>query len=404
METINPIGIAVPFFFLLMLFEYLYSKWKGRSLYRLNDAIAALTCGMGDQLVDLFASVYTVAIYHFVYTEAGLFTWNASEPTTWVAGMLLVDLFYYFYHRFSHRVNFAWTTHVVHHQSEDYNLAVALRQSWFTKSYSWTFYIPLALLGLPTEVWAGSYAANLLYQYWIHTQTIGRLGPLEWVMNTASHHRVHHGTNPQYIDKNYAGVFIIWDRAFGTFEKEEEDVVYGILKPLRTWNPWTANAMPVINLIRESAGQAKWSDKLKLWFAEPGWTPSGVQQAPFPAPGRGYNANAVPQLGTYILTHLLPVGTATAYVVAYSNIWPAKWLALGAAYILWTGMNWAGLLEGESWARPSEWLRLVGVGAAAAFGVTVTSGPALWAAILLCALSVVSLPWFAARLDVKAAA
>jgi len=396
-ESINPIGIAVPFFFALMLAEFLYSKWRGRSLYRLNDAIAALTCGMGDQLVDLVASVFTVAIYHFVATELGLFDWDPSAASTWVVGMLLVDLFYYFYHRFSHRVNFAWATHVVHHQSEEYNLAVALRQSWFTKSYSWTFYIPLALLGLPTVVWAGSYAANLLYQYWIHTQTIRRLGPLEWVMNTPSHHRVHHGTNPQYIDKNYAGILIIWDRLFGTFEREEEEVLYGIMKPSRTWNPWMANVMPVVNLIQESAGQVRWSDKIKVWFAEPGWTPAGVQHPPFPAPNRGYNANAVPLLGAYILTHLIPVGTATAYVIAYSNIWPAPWLGLGSAYIFWTGMNWAGLLEGEAWARPSEWLRLVIVLAAATYGATVTAGLTWWAAVTLAMLSVLSLPWFGRR-------
>ncbi len=395
MEAINPIGIAVPFFFILMLGEFLYSKWRGHSLYRLNDAIAALTCGMGDQLVDLVASVITVAIYHYVATEWGAFEWDPSAASTWVAGMILVDLFYYFYHRFSHRVNFAWSTHVVHHQSEDYNLAVALRQSWFTKSYSWTFYIPLALLGLPTVVWAGSYAANLLYQYWIHTQTIRRLGPVEWVMNTPSHHRVHHGTNPQYIDKNYGGILIVWDRLFGTFEPEEDEVLYGIMKPARTWNPWTANVMPVVNLVRESADQERWVDKIKVWVAEPGWTPSGVQHPPFPAPRRGYNANAVPSLGPYILMHLMPVGIATAYVIAYSNIWPPPWLALGSGYIFWTGMNWAGLLEGEAWARPSEWLRLVVILLGAAYGVTVSTEIVRWAMAILAMMSTISLPWFA---------
>ena len=397
METINPIGIAVPFFFLLMLGEFLYSRFKGRNLYRLNDGIAALTCGMGDQLVDLVASVFTVAVYHYVATRFGLMEWDSSAPLTWVVGMILVDFFYYCYHRFSHRVNFAWATHVVHHQSEDYNLAVALRQSWFTKTYSWIFYIPLAFLGLPTVVWAGSYAANLLYQYWIHTQTIGRLGPLEWVMNTASHHRVHHGTNPEYIDKNYAGILIIWDRMFGTFAEEKEPVVYGIMKPSRTWNPFTANVMPITNLIRESWGQDTWMNKAKIWFSPPGWTPAGIEHPAFPASHRGYDANAVPHLAPYILTHLMPVGLATAYVIAYSNIWPAGWLATGAAYIFWTGMNWAGLLEGETWSKPSEWIRLFVVGLSAAVWVSMASGWAVVPGVVLCALSVVSVPWFAVR-------
>ena len=288
MSEINPIGIAVPFFFALMLIEWFYAKRSGRTLYRLNDAVAALTCGMGDQLVGLLSSVLTVAAYAWVQSQWSLFTWDMASPLTWVLGILLVDLCYYAYHRFSHRVNFAWATHVVHHQSEDYNLAVALRQPWFTQAYNWTFYPPLALLGLPAPVWLGAYALNLIYQYLIHTQAIDRLGPLEWVMNTPSHHRVHHGTNAAYIDKNYAGILIIWDRLFGTFEAEVEPVTYGVLKPIRSWNPVVANAMPIVNLAREAAAQERWADKLRMWIAEPGWTPAGVRLPEDPSEGRGH--------------------------------------------------------------------------------------------------------------------
>ena len=387
MSEINPIGIAVPFFFALMLIEWVYAKRSGRTLYRLNDAVAALTCGMGDQLVGLLSSALTVAAYVWVQGQLSLFTWDMASPLTWVLGILLVDLCYYAYHRFSHRVNFAWATHVVHHQSEDYNLAVALRQPWFTQAYNWTFYLPLALLGLPAPVWLGAYALNLIYQYWIHTQAIDRLGPLEWVMNTPSHHRVHHGTNAAYIDKNYAGIFIIWDRLFGTFEAEVEPVTYGVLKPIRSWNPVVANAMPIVNLAREAAAQERWADKLRMWIAEPGWTPAGVQLPEDPSEGRGYDTNAVPGLSAYILVHLMPVGTATAFVIAYSAIAPSNQLAVGSGYIFWTAMNWAGLLEERGWAVPSEWTRLVAVGIGGLFLPPAIGWP-------LAALSVVSLPWF----------
>jgi alkylglycerol monooxygenase len=389
---INPIGIAVPFFFGLMLIEFGYAKWRGLSLYRFNDAIAALTCGMGDQLLGIVLGVVGLSAYHHVFSAYGWLSLDPSAPSTWVFGVVAVDLCYYAFHRYGHRVNLGWAVHVVHHQSEEYNLAVALRQPWFAQIYSWVFYLPLALLGLPTVVWAGSFAINLLYQFWIHTRAIGKLGPIEWVMNTPSHHRVHHGTNPEYIDKNYAGIFIIWDRMFGTFEEEQAEVVYGIMKPMRSWNPVTANLMPLVDLVRASAGETSWVDKLKMWVAPPGWTAAGVSHPPFPAPGRGYDANAVPELDLYILVHLLPVGTATGFVIAYSALWPASWLGLGAAYIFWTGLNWAALHEGVRFALLSERLRLAVVGAAGVAAAAMLTGPLVWVGGTLAGLSLLSAP------------
>ena len=350
---INPIGIAVPFFFALMVLEWAYARRAGRSTASTTpsrhwSAAWETSClGSSPECSRWRCTPGSRARW-------ALFTWDISSPVTWCIGILLVDFLYYAYHRFSHRVNFAWATHAVHHQSEDYNLAVALRQSWFTKTYNWVFYLPLAVLGLPAAVWLGAYALNLIYQYWIHTQAIDKLGPLEWVMNTPSHHRVHHGTNPQYIDKNYAGIFIIWDRLFGTFAPEDEPVAYGVLKPIRTWNPLVANVMPFVTLARESAAQERWADKAWMWFAAPGWTASGSGGPEAAAPARGYNLNAAPGLTAYILVHLLPVGTATAFVIAYSSIAPPAQLLVGSGYIFWTGMNWAGLIEGRRWAQPSN--------------------------------------------------
>ena len=148
-----------------------------------------------------------------------------------------VDCAYYWFHRIAHEYNAPWAGHVVHHSSEDYNLAVALRQGTFQGLFSWVFYLPLALLGFPPAWFAAMTSFDLLYQFWIHTRAIGKLGPLEWVLNTPSHHRVHHARNPKYLDKNYAGTLIIWDRMFGTFQAEEEEPVYGLTKPLEQLEP-----------------------------------------------------------------------------------------------------------------------------------------------------------------------
>ena len=388
---LNPIGLAVPAFFGLMTIEFIAAWRRGTRVYRLNDTIGDLTCGMGDQMLNLVTSVGAVAVYQWVHGQTALLSMALDDPWVWVFGIVAVDLLYYVYHRFSHRVNIGWMSHVVHHQSEEYNLAVALRQAWFAQFISWIFYLPLAVLGVPVEVWMLSYAANLLYQFWIHTRLIGTLGPMEWVMNTPSHHRVHHGTNPEYIDKNYAGIFIVWDRLFGTFAPEIDPPVYGVMKPLRSWNPVTANVEPVLSLIRQSVDLSGF-DRFRVWWAEPGWTPSGVVRPDFPAAGRGYDVNMMEGKGGYIVAHLGAVSIATGLVIAYSNVARPFWLGLGALYIVWSGLNWAGLLEGRSWARPSEVARLGAVAAVAGVVALGSAAGAVTVAMgLLSGLSIASL-------------
>lgn len=357
---LNPIGLAVPVFFGLMTIEFIAAWRKGKQVYRLNDTIGDLTCGMGDQMLNLVTSLGAVAAYQWVHGQTALFDMDIRHPGVWVFGVVAVDFLYYVYHRFSHRVNVGWMSHVVHHQSEEYNLAVALRQAWFAQLISWMFYLPLAVIGLPVEVWMLSYAANLMYQFWIHTRLIGTLGPVEWIMNTPSHHRVHHGTNPEYIDKNYAGIFIVWDRLLGTFAPEIDPPVYGVMKPLRSWNPLTANVGPVVALLRQSMALSG-LDRIRVWWSEPGWTPAGVQRPEFPASGRGYDVNKMQGKGGYIVVHLGAVSVATGVVITFSKVASPLWLGLGASYIVWSGLNWAGLLEGRHWAMPSEVVRLSAV-------------------------------------------
>ncbi|MEC9389269.1 MAG: sterol desaturase family protein [Myxococcota bacterium] len=403
---LNPIGLALPVFTGLMVVEFVVARIRGRRVYRFNDAVGDLTCGMGDQVLNLVTSIGAVAAYQWVQVHAGAFTFSLSDPWVWAFGLVAVDALYYVFHRFSHRVNLGWMSHVVHHQSEEYNLAVALRQPWFAQFISWAVYLPLALIGLPAEVWLLSYAANLMYQFWIHTQLIGTLGPLEWVMNTPSHHRVHHGTNPEYIDKNYAGIFIVWDRMFGTFAKEEAPPVYGVMKPLRSWNPVVANVGPVAALVRQSVKETRGLDRLRVWWSEPGWTPEGVRPSSFPAPGRGYDANHMSGAlrSAYIAGHLGAVSVVTALVITFSKVASPLWLGFGALYIAWSAVNWAGLFEARRWAVPSEGLRLVAVGTiASALAVSSAAGLAsagLWG---LATLSLISLPVLVAGRPVASA-
>jgi sterol desaturase/sphingolipid hydroxylase (fatty acid hydroxylase superfamily) len=395
--SLNPIGLAVPFFFMLMLLELLISVHRGRQLYRLNDAIADLTCGMGDQVIGIFFKGLTLALYTAVFTGVGMLDLQAQSPWTWLVGMVGVDFFYYWYHRFSHRVHWAWATHAVHHQSEEYNLAVALRQPWFTQLYGWIFYLPLAVLGLPPVVWITCYSVNLLYQFWIHTQLIGTLGPAEWVMNTPSHHRVHHGTNPAYIDKNYAGIFIVWDRLFGTFTKESEVPMYGTLVPLRSWNPLWANVGPFVGIARLASSHSGWQSKLMAWWGPPGWTPDGEVHPPFPAPDRGYDARSIPALGPYVVAHLIPVATATAMALTFDKQAPLGVLLLAGIYIIWTGMGWAGLFERRRWAVSLELCRLVAVGAAALVWGAGQSLVAVLLAVTVVIMCVASAAWVWSR-------
>lgn len=280
----NLIVLSIPIFFALIGLEVAWDQLKGRGLYRLGDSLANIGCGIMDQSTGLFSKVLVVAAYTAMFHLTD--PWRSWElqatPTVWVATFVLSDLAYYWAHRLSHEVNILWIGHVVHHQSEDYNLAVALRQSVLQKVLLMWVYWPLALAGFPPEIFLTCMAVNLLYQFWIHTELIDTLGPLEWVMNTPSHHRVHHGRNPEYIDRNHAGVFIVWDRMFGTFQKELVKPTYGITRPTETFNPVHAQWKPVVDLWNDLKRIPNWRDKLRFLFATPGWYPDslGGPQAP----------------------------------------------------------------------------------------------------------------------------
>ena len=263
--------------------------WQRKHFYRLHDSINDLSCGSTEQIIGIFLKGVLFAGYQGTYAYAtrngiNLIDVHAySSGGKWAAAIVLflgVDCAYYWFHRIAHEYNAPWAGHVVHHSSEDYNLAVALRQGAFQGLFSWVFYLPLAFVGFPPSWFAATLSFNLLYQFWIHTRAIKTLGPLEWVLNTPSHHRVHHARNPKYLDRNYAGTLIIWDRMFGTFQAEEEEPVYGLTKPLDSWNPLWANLHVWRDLFRDAWLAPRWIDKVRIWFMPQGWRPEGLPRNP----------------------------------------------------------------------------------------------------------------------------
>ncbi|MEZ0228598.1 MAG: sterol desaturase family protein [Planctomycetota bacterium] len=278
----NPIALAIPFFFLFIGLEILYARWTGRRVYRLNDAFSDLGCGITQQVLNVLYGGALGTVYILVYDRYRLF--DLAPLTGWIVAFLGVDFLYYWWHRASHRVRIFWAAHVVHHQSEDMNLAVALRQAPATNFTILVFYLPLMFVGVEPFQLLIAASLNTLYQFWIHSELIPKLGPLEWVLNTPSHHRAHHGVNPIYIDTNYGGTLIVWDRLFGTFVEESEPVVYGTVTPLASFDPLWAQVHPWVELARGSFGAPRWLDKARIWFMPPEWSPAGVPPHAPPGP------------------------------------------------------------------------------------------------------------------------
>jgi sterol desaturase/sphingolipid hydroxylase (fatty acid hydroxylase superfamily) len=274
------IVLATPVFLLLIVIEFLVGLKRGRNTYRLNDALNSIALGVMSQVVGVFVALFTIGFYAIAFERVSLWQLSAREPGVWVAGLVVYDFCYYWVHRFGHTVALMWAAHVVHHQSEDYNLSTALRQTSSGWLVSWVFYLPMAVLGFPPLVFGVVALVDLLYQYWVHTQQIGRLGWFDRWFCAPSNHRVHHAVNDPYLDKNYGGIFLVWDRLFGSYIAEDDAVpcVYGTRGPLRSWNPLWANLHTYAEMATDSWRARAWADKWRVWFEHPGWRPADVAQ------------------------------------------------------------------------------------------------------------------------------
>jgi alkylglycerol monooxygenase len=361
--NLNPIVLSIPIFFILIGIELVVERFSHRKLYRLPDAIANLSCGITSQLSGLFMRVLAIGVYEVLYSNFAFFQLERNT-LYWIALFLLTDFAYYWAHRMSHEINLFWGGHVVHHQSEEYNLSVALRQSSFQVVWTFAFSLPIALLGFNTLDFALISALNTLYQFWIHTETINKMGWFEYVFNTPSHHRVHHGRNPKYIDKNHAGSLIIWDKMFGTFQAEEERPTYGITKPINSWNAIWANFSHYAVMADEMKLIPSWSDKLKYLFKKPGWFPEslgGYRGAPEVNKNtyQKYDTSYPIQLNYYILfQYILCLGVTGLFLFKQSEFSITEKAVIAILISSWV-VNCGVLFESKRWVVVSEWIRIV---------------------------------------------
>lgn len=359
----NYIALSIPIFFILIGIEVAYTFYKKLKYYRLNDSIANLNQGVGSQLVGLFMKTLFFLGYMYIFEHLRLFT-LPNTIWTWLILFFGVDFFYYWFHRMSHQVNALWAAHIVHHQSEEYNLTVALRQSWFQGWFSWVFYLPLAFVGFDPIMFLTVSAFNTLYQFWIHTRLIKNMGFLEHIFNTPAHHRVHHGSNPKYIDKNHAGTLIIWDKLFGTFQKEEEEVYYGITSPLKSWNPVWANVHYWHELIQTAKKSDNVTDKIRVFIKPPGWFPEklgGFQSAPEidVVNYRKFHTEILVPVQIYAVLLFLAtllLGSYQLFLFSKFDVWTN---ALLASFTLFSMINCGALLEKRSWVTKLEIVRLI---------------------------------------------
>lgn len=272
--------IAIPFFFLLILIEWIASWWMGKKVFQGMDTISSLSSGMTNTIKSVLKLVVIIISYDWIYEQVALF----KIETTWLVwglSFIAIDFASYLHHRLAHSINIFWNRHVIHHSSEEFNLACALRQSISgIVSLSFLFLLPAAILGLPPKVIATLTPIHLFMQFWYHTRLIGKLGWLEYIIVTPSQHRVHHAINDEYLDKNLSAVFCIWDRLFGTFQEELKEVpcVYGVKRAVATWNPVKINVQHIWQLIKDAWRTDNWLDKLKIWWKPTGWRPADVAE------------------------------------------------------------------------------------------------------------------------------
>ncbi len=396
--NLNPIVLSIPIFFILIGVELVVERLSHRKLYRLPDSIANLSCGITSQLSGIFFRVLAVGVYELVFANFAVANLERNW-IYWTALFLLVDLGYYWAHRMSHEINLFWGGHVVHHQSEEYNLSVALRQSSFQVVWTFFFYLPLAVAGFHTTDFLLISALNTLYQFWIHTETINRMGWFEYVFNTPSHHRVHHGRDPKYIDKNHAGTLIIWDKMFGTFQEEEERPTYGITKPINSWNGVWANFSHYATMAQELQQIPSWTDKVRYLFHKPGWLPASLGgYRPAPAVDKAhylkYDTPAPVVLSYYVLFQYVICLVATAVFLFSLGKYTLMERAIASVVISISVVNCGVLFEHKRWVYVAEWLRIIAY-PAGLVALTVLNGWPTPLIAIAAAYLVISVLWYA---------
>jgi hypothetical protein len=332
------------------------------------------------------------------------FTFHWNVLAAWVFSIVLADFIYYWFHRHTHTINILWACHVTHHSTEEMNLSVAFRGNAFQRIFEYTYFLPMAMLGIPWEMFFLSHRILKVYQFFVHTRFVGKLGFLELFMVTPSNHRVHHGTQRKYLDRNHGGIFIIWDKLFGSFEEETDEVIYGLTKPVRTFNPITLNLHVYSEILANMKKARNWSDRLKLVFKEPGWKPDYMitpeDEFKEPAYLEKYDPKTPLNVMIYVILQaivLVSVGLLI-WKVAKLDVtqgWP---LIIVGSFVVFSLVSINRTMEMKKWSKRSEVIRniiLVGflVGVAVYFHI-----PAIvYLSIPLLALALASLFWIVVK-------
>jgi len=366
----NFVPYAIPVFLLMIVLELGYGLLKGNNTYRVNDSINSLSMGLLSTVTKFVFLNIGALVFAQISREYAIWSFDINSLGHWLLAILLYDFLYYWFHRISHERQFFWGSHVVHHQSEDYNLSTALRQTSTSFATTWVFYIPCFFLGMPISMFVSIASAHLIYQFWVHTQHIPKLGIFEWFMVSPSNHRVHHAQNADYIDKNYGGLLIIWDRLFGTFKAEEENqqAIYGIRVPLRSWNPIWANLHIFAAMLRDIWHTQRWSDKFRVLWSKTGWHPEDMVER-FPE-----KKSDLQQFEKYNPQHSSWVNGAI--ILQYLLLAALHFWSAGQSTLLSSALMWAvvlaqvaillvigALLDGKAYAGSLEYARLLALSA-----------------------------------------
>ena len=373
----NYVELAIPFFILAIGLEFLYGVVVNRQTYRLNDTVNSLALGVLSRLNGILRLGVSAVAFGTLAAYLGVTQWSMDSSWQWIVAFVAYDFCYYWKHRAGHRSRIFWASHIAHHQSEEFNLSTALRQTG-TDYVGFVFYLPLYFAGTPPAAVVTVGSLNLIYQFWVHTEHVRRLGPLEWIFVTPSNHRVHHARNSEYIDRNYGGVFIVWDRLFGTFkdERPEAPCVYGITTGLKSFNPLWANVHFWVDTAKLAWRTRRWRDKLRIWFMPPAWIPEDLGPLP-PKDWRypKYDPPAPAFARFYTFVQFWLITAAALWLLKAHDGLPYAFVWLGVIWVSFALYVQGTWLEGRAYARRLEWLRIAsGAGLAVAL-------PWLWPAL-----------------------
>ena len=352
--------LSIPIYFLFIGIEWFIGWRRGERIFRGADVAVNLMLGLAQTVFGALAVWFIAGNYVCLY-ERRLFEIGEGEIWAWAILFLAQDFLYYWFHRVSHRMNLAWVGHAPHHQSEDMNFAVALRQGPFQPLFSCFFYLPLAVLGFPPAMFATVVGINTVYQFFLHTELVRTLGPLEWVLNTPSHHRVHHGCNGRYLDKNHGAMLIVWDRLFGTFEPEGERPVYGTVKPVASFNPVTCTWAPMGDLVNLMRSMPRFLDKLTAPFRAPEWRPVGMAPAELDVlPDRPkFHVRTNRAALVYVFVSFIMATGVSLYFLFQGTHASLGTKIVFTAWFVATLAGLGAVLEARSWAKWIEGVRLV---------------------------------------------